>query len=87
MCNTNNEARELWEKVIDIIDGEGRMSPEINNWFRPLEPLSIDENNIYLKARDDFHKKMCDTYHLEQRFIEGIIKSIAKKEYKIHIII
>ncbi len=76
---------DYWKKVIKILDNHS--SPEIDIWFKPLEPLSMDNDTIYFKARSDFHKKRVDFYHLEQLVIKRILKYVTNKEYDFRFIL
>ena len=74
---------EYWEKVLDIIKPE-MVGISFDTWVKPLIPLSMDEQNIYLKASSQFQKNTVDIKYKE--LIKSAFKHVTNKEYTINIV-
>ncbi|MDO5301406.1 MAG: chromosomal replication initiator protein DnaA [Tissierellia bacterium] len=47
---------EIWEKTMNLLLQEPLYNPQINTWFRPLKPLSLEGNKLTIAAPNTFTK-------------------------------
>lgn len=53
----NNSITQLWEEVLNIIK-EDMNEVSYNTWLKPIKPLHINDNVIYLQAPEEFLRDM-----------------------------
>ena len=75
---------ENWSRILEII------KPEVveivyNTFIKPLTPVSMDDQNVYLKATSVFQKNTVDVKYKE--LIKNGFKQITKKDYTINIVL
>ena len=75
---------DYWQKVLDIIAPE-MATISFDTWIKPLTPISMDENNIYLKATSEFQKNTVDVRYKE--LIKTGFRHITNKDYNINIVL
>ena len=75
---------DYWQKVLDIIAPE-MATISFDTWIKPLTPISMDDNNIYLKATSEFQKNTVDVRYKE--LIKSGFRHITNKDYNINIIL
>jgi chromosomal replication initiator protein len=72
----------IWNEAMDLIKIE-LSEVSYNTWFKTIEPISMDDNNIILAAPNEFTKGILDGRYLN--LIKNAISQITKQNY--HIII
>ena len=75
---------DYWQKVLDIIAPE-MATISFDTWIKPLTPISMDDNNIYLKATSEFQKNTVDVRYKE--LIKSGFRHITNKDYNINIVL
>ncbi len=75
---------EYWEKVLEIIKPE-MAEISFDTWIKPLIPISMDDENIYLKASSEFQKNTVDIKYKE--FIKIGFRHATNKNYNINIVL
>jgi len=71
---------EIWQQVLDVIK-PACVSIIFDTWIKVLEPISIDENNVYLKANNSFQKATVDSKYKE--LIQNGFKEVTNKYYNV----
>ena len=75
---------DYWNKVIEIIKPE--MVPIVfDTWIKPLVPLSMDEQAVYLKAYSSFQKNILDVRHKD--LIKNAFRIVTNRDYTINIVL
>jgi len=75
---------EYWSRVLEIIRPE-MVEIIFNTWIKPLIPISMDEQTVYLKATSVFQKNTIDARYKDM--IKAAFKQITNKEYSINIVL
>ena len=74
---------QLWDQTLNIIKDE--MNPvSFDTWFKPLEPITIEDNIFIIRAENDFFKNT-----VEQRYkplIQNALNHVTTKDYVVKII-
>lgn len=78
-----NNINEYWAKVCEKIEPE-MVKISYDTWISTLIPISIDEQNIYLKAQSSFHKQTVEIKYT--KLIRDALKNLTNKDYNINII-
>ena len=76
--------KEYWERVLEQIEPE-MINISFDTWIKPLIPISMDDNTIYLKASSPFQKNTVDIKYKE--IIKSGFKHVTNKDYNINIVI
>lgn len=76
--------KDYWEKVLEIIKPE-MVGISFDTWVKPLIPLSMDEQNVYLKASSQFQKNTVDLKYKE--LIINAFQHITNKNYFVNIVL
>lgn len=75
---------DYWQKVSELIKPE-MVGISFDTWIKPLVPISMDDQNIYLKAISPFQKNIVDIKYKE--IIYNAFKHVTNKDYTISIIL
>ena len=75
---------EFWSRVLDIIQPE-MIGISFDTWIKTLEPISMDDSTVYLKATSPFQKNTVDARYKE--LIKAGFRHITNKEYSINIVL
>lgn len=75
---------EFWSRVLDIIQPE-MIGISFDTWIKTLEPISMDDSTVYLKATSPFQKNTVDARYKE--LIKAGFRHITNKEYNINIVL
>ena len=75
---------EYWSRVLEIIRPE-MVEIIFNTWIKPLIPISMDDQTVYLKATSVFQKNTIDARYKDM--IKAAFKQITNKEYSINIVL
>ena len=75
---------EFWSRVLDIIQPE-MIGISFDTWIKTLEPISMDDTTVYLKATSPFQKNTVDARYKE--LIKAGFRHITNKEYSINIVL
>ena len=75
---------EYWQSAMDLIE------PQLSGigfatWIKPLIPISMDDQNIYLKASSEFFKTHVDKNYKE--ILKIAFNHVTKKDYDVHIVL
>ena len=80
----NAQLRELWEKTLNIINGE--LSPvSYNTWIKCIIPISLEKDTLKLSVPNDFTKGILETRYKD--LIVNALKIITSQNYKIDFLI
>ena len=80
----NAQLRELWEKTLNIINGE--LSPvSYNTWIKCIIPISLEKDALKLSVPNDFTKGILETRYKD--LIVNALKIITSQNYKIDFLI
>ncbi len=55
--NSTNNLESTWNDVLDIIK-EDLNNVSYTTWFKPIKPLKLDSNQVYLQAPEEFLRNM-----------------------------
>ncbi|MBR4110656.1 MAG: chromosomal replication initiator protein DnaA [Clostridia bacterium] len=75
---------EFWSRVLDIIQPE-MIGISFDTWIKTLEPISMDDTTVYLKATSPFQKNTVDARYKE--LIKAGFRHLTNKEYSINIVL
>ena len=75
---------DYWQRVLDVIEPE-MIGISFNTWIKPLIPISMDDQNIYLKATSQFNKNTVEAKYLD--ILKNGFKHITNKDYTVRIIL
>jgi chromosomal replication initiator protein len=75
---------EYWSRVLDVIKPE-MTDISFNTWIKTLEPISIENDNIVLKASSIFQKNTVTSRYLD--LIKAGFKHVTNKDYNINILL
>ena len=75
---------EFWSRVLDIIQPE-MIGISFDTWIKTLEPISMDDTTVYLKATSPFQKNTVDARYKE--LIKAGFRHLTNKEYNINIVL
>ena len=75
---------DYWERVLEVIKPE-MVGISFDTWVKPLIPLSMDEQTVYLKASSPFQKNTIETKYKD--IIKAGFKHVTAKEYNISIVL
>ncbi len=75
---------DYWQKALEIIKPE-MVGISFDTWIKPLMPISIDGDMIYLKAKSQFQKNTVDVKYKE--LIRSGFKHVTNKDYNVEIIL
>ena len=75
---------DYWQQVLDVIKPE-LIGISFDTWIKPLVPISMDEQNIYLKASSEYQKLTVDKKYKE--ILKIGFKHVTGKDYDINIIL
>ena len=75
---------DYWQKVLEVIEPE-MVGISFDTWIKPLVPISMDEQSIYLKASSSYQKLTLDKRYKE--IIKIGFKHVTGKEYDINFVL
>ncbi len=75
---------DYWERVLEVIKPE-MVGISYDTWVKPLIPISMDEQTVYLKANSAFQKNTVDVKYKD--IIKAGFKHVTAKEYSINIVL
>ena len=75
---------EYWSRVLEIIKPE-IVGISFDTWIKPLIPISMDEQTVYLKATSIYQKNTIDARYKD--LIKNGFKHITNKDYSISIVL
>ena len=75
---------DYWNKVLEIIKPE-MVGISFDTWVKPLVPISMDDQTIYLRASSQFQKNTVDVKYKE--LIKMAFKHVTNKDYSINIVL
>lgn len=75
---------EFWSRVLDIIQPE-MIGISFDTWIKTLEPISMDDTTVYLKATSPFQKNTVDARYKE--LIKAGFRHLTNKDYSINIVL
>lgn len=76
----NNQLNELWEKTLTIIKAE-LTEVGFNTWIKCIEPVSLNQDTIYLSIPNDFTKGILEARYKD--LISNALKLVSSKKYDI----
>jgi len=74
------ELFDYWEKAKDLLKEE-LTGISFKTWIEPLEPLSLQNNSITLKANSIFQKDIIESRYLD--LIKNTFSFVTKRDYNI----
>lgn len=80
----NGQLPDLWQKTLNLLKNE-LTEISFNTWIKTIEPLSINQNTIYLGVPAEFNKGILESRY--STLIKNAIKQIASKEYEVNFVI
>ena len=75
---------DYWERVLEVIKPE-MVGISFDTWIKPLVPISMDDQTIYLKAISNFQKNTVDVKY--KHIIQAGFKHVTNKDYSINIVL
>ena len=75
---------DYWERVVEVIKPE-MVGISFDTWIKPLVPISMDDQTIYLKAISNFQKNTVDVKY--KHIIQAGFKHVTNKDYSINIVL
>jgi len=75
---------EYWEKVLEVIKPE-MQGISFATWINPLIPVSMDENNVYLKATSEYQKLTIENKYIN--YIKNGFEYVTNKKYNIILVL
>ena len=75
---------EYWQKILEVVKPE-MVGISFDTWVKPLIPISMDDQSIYLKATSQFQKNTVDVKY--KKILEAGVKHVTNKEYTIIIVL
>ncbi len=75
---------DYWQRALEIIKPE-MVGISFDTWVKPLLPISMDDNTVYLKANSQFQKNTVDVKY--KKIIESAFKHLTNKDYIINIVL
>ena len=74
---------EDWNKVQQLLK-DNMVEIIYNTWIKPITPVSINDNDVYLRTNSKFHKDQVTKYN---ELIKNAFKEVTNKEYKINFVL
>ena len=74
----NNTLLEIWQKSLNLMKSE-LTEVSFNTWLKPLEPIVLKGNTIYLAVLNDFSKNILEVRYAN--LIINALKQITSQEY------
>ena len=75
---------DYWERVLEVIKPE-MVGISFDTWIKPLIPISMDDQTVYLKAISNFQKNTVDVKY--KHIIQAGFKHVTNKDYSINIVL
>ena len=75
---------EYWQQVLSLVKPE-MVGISYDTWIKTLEPISMDDSSINLKATSQFQKDQVDLKYKE--LIKNAFKQITQKDFNINIVL
>lgn len=82
--DTMQVLHDYWQKVLEMIQPE-MVGISFDTWVKPLIPISMDSQTIYLKASSQFQKNTVDIKYKE--LIQNGFKHVTNQDYTIQIVL
>lgn len=76
--------KDYWEKVLEVIKPE-MQGISFATWINPLIPVSMDENNVYLKATSEYQKLTIENKYIN--YIKNGFEYVTNKKYNIILVL
>src|SRR6056297_101059 len=77
--NIDNNLEKIWDEVLDIIK-EDLNNVSYTTWFKPIKPLKLDGNMVYLQAPEEFLRNMITRRY--NKLLQNSFNHILEKEEK-----
>ncbi len=75
---------DYWQKVLDLVKPE-IPSISFDTWVKPLKPISMEDNIIYLKANSEYLKSYVEKRYLD--LIKNAFRHITNKECVVNLVL
>jgi len=82
--NIDNNLEKIWDEVLDIIK-EDLNNVSYTTWFKPIKPLKLDGNMVYLQAPEEFLRNMITRRY--NKLLQNSFNHILEKEVEVKILI
>ncbi|MFW5890796.1 MAG: chromosomal replication initiator protein DnaA [bacterium] len=82
--NNDNNLENIWVEVLDIIK-EDLNNVSYTTWFKPIKPLKLDGNKVYLQAPEEFLRNMITRRY--NNLLQNSFNHILEKEVEVKILI
>jgi len=82
--NIDNNLEKIWDEVLDIIK-EDLNNVSYTTWFKPIKPLNLDGNTVYLQAPEEFLRNMITRRY--NKLLQNSFNHILEKEIEVKILI
>lgn len=79
-----NQLSDLWDKTTNIIKSEFT-EVGFNTWIKPIKPIKISQNTLYLSVQNEFIKGTLETRYKD--LIANAVKLVSSKKYEICIVL
>ncbi len=82
--NNDNNLENIWGEVLDIIK-EDLNNVSYTTWFKPIKPLELNGNTVYLQAPEEFLRNMITRRY--NNLLQNSFNHILDKEVEVKILI
>ncbi|MDW7669712.1 MAG: chromosomal replication initiator protein DnaA, partial [Bacillota bacterium] len=82
--NNDNNLENIWDEVLDIIK-EDLNNVSYTTWFKPIKPLKLNGNTVYLQAPEEFLRNMITRRY--NNLLQNSFNHILDQEVEVKILI